>query len=163
MQYYIIVVYFQLLDLHSPMIEDSRLFTDFLHADLGPYAFVLKTSDKYVGGLESSQVDTSSFEKPIYDRLRQPVKTKEDIIENDLKRIQVLDEIIKQGKLDVRSKPILLDDFESLYCGEDWYAGKRKDGQVDCVILPTMDVRVPMELAQTNLPLNINTFGGQTR
>ena len=53
--------------------------------------------------------------------------------------------------------------FESLYCGEDWYAGKRKDGQVDCVILPTMDVRVPMELAQTNLPLNINTFGGQTR
>ena len=150
-------------DLHSPMIEDNRLFTDFLHADLGPYAFVLKTSDKYVGGLESSQVDTSSFEKPIYDRLRQPVKTKEDITENDLKRIQVLDEIIKQGKLDVRSKPILLDDFESLYCGEDWYAGKRKDGQVDCVILPTMDVRVPMELAQTNLPLNINTFGGQTR
>ena len=152
-------------DLHFyfPMIESSKFFTDLPHADLGPYAFVLKTSDQYAGELPSSLIDTSSFEKPIYDRLRQPVKSKEDITENDLKRIQVLDEIIKQGTLDVSSKAILLDDFESLYCGEDWYAGMRKDGKVDCVVLPMVDVRIPMELAQTNLPIHTNSFDEQTR
>lgn len=150
-------------ELHFPTLEDNRLFMDFSHADLGPYAFVLNTSKNLDHEFTSKDIDTSNFEKPIYHRLREPIKRKENVTERDLKRIQALDEIMKKGSFEVTTKPILTADFESLFCGEDWYAGKRKDGEVDCVMLPTTDVRIPMELAQTNLPIDTMAFNGQTR
>ena len=141
-------------DLHFPIIEDDRLLIDFPHADLGSQAFVLNTSKRCVNGFKSDDIDTSTFTKQIYERFRKPVKHKEDITVYDLKRIQVLNAMMNSENREETNKPIFIDDFETLFCGEDWYAGKRKNGQIDCVMLPTVDIRVPVEMSLANLLLS---------
>ena len=135
------------LDEYFEVFEDDELHDAFPHADLEYYKYLIGTKyDERNVSLNPDEVMMSS-----YDTIRDKVRFKDEVTNNDLNKIRALDVLFMKDKYLREDKMrnfefIDKDDFDELFVGQDWYVGIKNGRIVDKKILPVNSERQQNEI-----------------
>ena len=122
--------------------EDQCFEKDFPHADLNRFVYLLNSV--------KSRKSSNTFDyKYLYNKKRKKVVCKSDDYSKDIYFIRALEismeEDLERKKL-LDSRFDILDNYEKVYLGQDFYIGLLSNGKIDRVILNTGDSRQNIEI-----------------
>lgn len=133
------------LDKYFEVFEDDELYDYFPHADLEYCKYLIGTKYDNNVILKPREVMLSS-----YDTVRDKVRFKDDITNNDLNKIRALDVLFMDKYLredKMRNFEFIdKDDFDELFLGQDWYVGIKNRKIADKKILPINSERQQNEI-----------------
>ncbi len=131
-----------------PQISDVRFKSLFPHADLSPSAILLSSK---LETFDSSKLDFNAIPKAKYLKTRKKINYNPSELE--ITRLRALSIVMendteKKENLSRNFEPFYMGEYNKVVCGEDWYIAEKKDGTIEEIILPTIDIKKLEEISQ---------------
>ncbi len=142
------------------VVSDSRFISEFPHADFSGKAILL-SSKKKMQGLQEERLDLDFKSNPaaIYEKSRKQVSyhpSADEITRLRALRIKMESDLKLKETMARNFEPFYSDNYNNVFCGEDWYIAVKKDGTIEEFMMPTHDARTNIEIETIKNKLGIS-------
>lgn len=143
-------------------LYDPRFKSCFPHADTCCHSILLSSKES-VHKPNDIKLDFDAVAKKSYVKLRKKINyqpTEEEITR--LRALYIIMEVdaVKREKESQDFEPFYKEEYQDVFCGEDWYIAIRKDGILEELALPSKDPRIYEEMEQ--IKNNLHLEGNKT-